>query len=313
MTVTTSKAPDSKQTPDSRLKTLDYSYYPGCTLHSSSREYDVSSRLVFEKLGLGLHEIEGWTCCGAGVAQTFDPVLALALPARDIDIAGNKEWPIAVACAKCFSRLKTASIALGNEEKAKEIALALDKSSIKPVEVLHMLQILDPAKLDIPVMKHLKGLKVACYYGCLLVRPRKTIGFDHEENPMMMDNLMSHLGAEPVSWSFKTECCGAGFNLVRKEIMLKLTHRILKNAGAIGAECAVVACPLCYNNLEVAQREMNPPPSLPVSSPLARESGMPVIFFTELLALALGIPANSLMLNRHLVNPLPLLKSKGLV
>lgn len=295
------------KTQESKRKTLnskDYSYYPGCTLHSTSREYDVSARMVFEALGLGLHEIEGWTCCGAGVAQTFDPLLALALPARDIDIASHKGLPIAVACAKCFSRLKTSSMALKDEEKAKKIAKALDKESIKPVEVLHMIQILDPKKMEIPVKKPLNGLKVACYYGCLLVRPIKDIGFDHEENPMMMDNLMSHLGAECISWGFKTECCGAGFNLVRKEIMLKLSHRILKNARENGAECAVVACPLCYNNLDAGQKEMNN---------FKDDFRMPVIFFTELLGLALGIPAKNLMFDKHMVDPLPLLKSRGLV
>ncbi len=296
----------ASKTQNSKLKTQNsnnYSYYPGCTLHSTSREYDVSARMVFEALGLGLHEIEGWTCCGAGVAQTFDPLLALALPARDIDIASRKGLPIAVACAKCFSRLKTSSIALKDQEKAKKIAKALNKENIKPVEVLHMIQILDPGKMEIPVKKSLNGLKVACYYGCLLVRPIKDIGFDHEENPMMMDNLMSHLGADCISWGFKTECCGAGFNLVRKEIMLKLSHRILKNARENGAECAVVACPLCYNNLDAGQMEM---------SSFKDDFRMPVIFFTELLALALGIPANNLMFNKHMIDPLPLLKSKGL-
>lgn len=301
MTFNTSKTSDSvTQTLESKF---EFSYYPGCTLHSSSKEYDVSSRLVFEKLGLGLHEIEGWTCCGAGVAQTFDPLLALALPARDIDIASKKGLPIAVACAKCFSRLKIASMALKNEEKAGEITRALGKEDIKPVEVLHMIQILDPEKMEIPVKRPLKGLKVACYYGCLLVRPGKNIGFDHEENPMMMDIIMSHLGAEPISWGFKTECCGAGFNLVRKEIMLKLTHRLLKNAKENGADCAVVACPLCYNNLDAGQREMKN---------FKDDFHMPVIFFTELLALSLGIPAQDLLLGKHMIDPLPLLKSKGL-
>lgn len=281
-----------------------YSYYPGCTLHSSSREYDVSSRKVFEKLGLVLEEIEGWTCCGAGVAQTFDPVLALALPARDIDIASKKGWPIAVACAKCFSRLKLSSLALLDEKKSKDIALALGKERIPSVEVIHMLQILHPDRIEIPVKKSLSGLKAASYYGCLLVRPRDTIGFDHEENPVIMDNLMRYIGVEPVTWDFKTECCGAGFNLVRKEIMLKLSHRILKNARDNRAECIVVACPLCYNNLDAGQKEMKA---------YKDDYHLPIIFFTELLALALGIPGRDLLLNKHMINPIPLLKSKGIM
>lgn len=284
---------------------LNYSYYPGCTLHSSSREYDVSTRLVFQKLGLGLNEIEGWTCCGAGVAQSFDSLLALALPARDIDLASKKEWPIAVACAKCFSRLKHTSRALEEKDKAREISRVLEKDSIKPVEVLHILQILDAGKMDIPVKKSLSGLKVASYYGCLLVRPKGEIGFDHEENPTVMDNLVSHTGAEPVQWSFKTECCGAGFNLVRKEIMLKLSHRILKQAKDSGAECMAVACPLCYNNLDTAQIDMD--------AIYRDDFHLPVLFITELLGLALGIKADNLLLDKHIIDPLPLLKSKGLM
>ncbi len=305
MTVSTSKSPVSgHQAADSAPRKSDYSYFPGCTQHSSAKEYDVSSKLVFEKLGLGLHEIQGWTCCGAGVAQTFDPLLALALSARNIDLAAEKDRPIAIGCAKCFSRLKIASIALKDEGKSRDIARALDKQNVKSGDVLHMIQILDPGKMEIPVTKPLTGLKVACYYGCLLVRPKKSIGFDHEENPMMMDHLMSHIGAENVSWAFKTECCGAGFNLVRKEIMLKLTHRILKNAKANGAECAVVACPLCYNNLDAGQRDMKD---------FKDDFRLPIIFFTELLAMALGIPAQKLLLDKHMVDPRPLLKSKGLI
>lgn len=285
-------------------KQAAFSYYPGCTLKSSAREYDVSARLSCRALGIDLQEIDDWACCGASSAHSTNGLLATALPARDLSKAGKAGRPLVAACAMCFSRLKLAANELESEEGRKKVsAVAGVEPSVAP-PVVHLLEVVDSRLDSIVAARRLGGLRVACYYGCLLVRPRGTVGIDDAENPQIMDRLLRRLGAEPVAWAFKTECCGAGLPLARPDIVFRLCHRILDQAKKAGADCIAVACPECHSNLDMHQAE--------IRASYKDDTAMPVVYFTQLLGLALGFSPAELHLDKHMTDPVPALAAKGL-
>jgi heterodisulfide reductase subunit B len=281
-----------------------YAYYPGCSLHSSAREYDVSTRLVAGALGIELKELEGWICCGASAAHSTDHLLGLALPAHNLKLAAEAQLPIAVPCAMCFSRLKYTVDALKDAGKKAKIERALDARIEKAVAVISILQAFDVNIPEEKIGKPLNGLKVACYYGCLLARPKEITGVDDENNPLMMDRIMTRLGAEPIAWGLKTECCGASLTLTRPDMVVQLSHRILALAKNLGADCLAVACPMCQMNLDTQQKA--------IEKKYGEKPGIPVIFFTQLIGLALGISPEKLLLNRLITDPMSLLADKGL-
>ena len=281
-----------------------YAYYPGCTLHSSAKEYDVSARLVCDKLGIGLQELEGWACCGASSAHTTSELLSIALPARELQAAEELGLPLTVVCAMCFSRLKHTAHELADEAKLNLISELLGKKFHNAAEVVHLLEVLHDVRDTMPISRPLNGLKVACYYGCLLVRPREIVNFDDEENPQVMDRLVEALGAEVIEWDFKTACCGASLPLTRRDIVLKLSHRLLSQAKQLGADCVAVACPMCHINLDAYQKEME--------VEYKDKLDLPVIYFTQLIGLALDFTPKHLHLDKHFTDPLPMLRGKGL-
>lgn len=281
----------------------EYAYYPGCTLHTTAREYDTSFRLVCEALKIGLQEPEGWICCGASSAHATSRLLALALPAHTLLQVNGSGLEIVAPCAMCFSRLKVALHELEDKGLRKQVSQVLGREVGNLPAVWHPLQMLDREKIE--VKKPLKGLKVACYYGCLLVRPKGIAQFDDLENPQSMDRLVAAAGAEPVPWAFKTECCGAGMPLARHDIVLKLSHRIISQARQAGADCLVVACPMCHSNLDLYQKEMR--------ANFGDSRDMPVLYFSQLLGLALGFSPAQMLFKRHFADPLPMLREKGLI
>ena len=281
-----------------------YAYYPGCTLHSTAKEYDISTRLVCDALGIELHELEGWICCGASSAHTTSRLLGLALPAHTLLQAQKTGLPLAVPCAMCFSRLKFAIHDLEEAETRDLVSQALEQEVGGSVAVEPMLAVLASKQLDLPLARGLSGLRVACYYGCLLVKPRAVTNFDDEENPKVMEQLMERLGAEAVAWGLKTECCGASLPLARPDMVSQMTHRLLSLAVRSGADCVSVACPMCHSNLDMYQKA--------ISAKYKEKIDIPILYFTQLMGLALGIPAAKLMLNKHITDPLPLLRRKGL-
>jgi len=281
-----------------------YAYYPGCTLHSTAKEYDVSARLVCEGLGIELRELEDWTCCGASSAHSTSDLLSIALPARELQAAEEMGLPLAVACAMCFSRLKFAIHELNDQEIRGLVSDIIGGELRNAVEVVHLLQVLDEDREAILLKRPLTGLKVACYYGCLLVRPRDIVDFDDEENPQIMDRLIEALAAHSIDWGFKTECCGASLPLSRKDVVLTLSHRILYQAKQLGADCLAVACPMCHSNLDTTQRV--------IEAKYRDGVGLPVLYFTQLVGLAMGFSPKQLLLNKHLTDPLPMLTEKGL-
>jgi heterodisulfide reductase subunit B len=286
------------------MTTNTYAYYPGCTLHSTAKEYDVSARVVCKQLGIELQELDGWTCCGASSAHTTNETLAITLPARDLRSAEAKGLPLAVACAMCFNRLKHTAHALADKEKLDSINKLIGDGLHNTTEVVHLLQILYDRRKSIPINRPLKGLKVASYYGCLLVRPQEITHFDDPENPQMMDKLMTTLGAQPLEWDFKTACCGASLPLSRRDIVVKLSYRILLQAKQLGADCVAVACPMCQMNLDAYQNEM--------VKQYGKKIEMPILYFTQLAGLAMGLSPKELDLDKHFTDPMPMLKNKGL-
>jgi len=281
-----------------------YAYYPGCTLRSSAKEYDISARLVCQKLGIELRELEDWACCGASSAHTTSELLSIALPARELQAAEQVGLPLAVACAMCFSRLKHAAHDLADEAKLAQVSGILGKELRNSTQVVHLLQVIGGCINTVPLTRRLSGLKVACYYGCLLVRPREVMNFDDEENPQMMDRLIETLGAEAIDWDLKVACCGASLPLTRRDIVLKLSHRLLSQARQLGADCVAVACPMCHSNLDAYQKEME--------TEYGERLGLPILYFTQLVGLALGFSPKQLHMDRHFTDPMPMLRDKGL-
>ncbi len=289
---------------------LSYSYYPGCSLHASAKEYDESTRELFKTLKIGLQEVPDWLCCGATPAHNVDELLSLSLCAKNLELSKQVEGDLAVACAACFSRLKATQHKLvDNNEKLKQVEYAINGTVPMDKQVKHLLEILATdfglERLAAAVDKPLSGLKVACYYGCLLTRPPDVPELDCTEAPTIMERVIEATGAETVKWSHRLECCGANFTLSRPGVVLKLSGEVLDSAKRAGADCIMVACPLCHGNLDIRQQE--------IEEVTGRYFGMPVFYMTQLLALAAGVPAKKLGFGSMIVSPVPLLKEKGLL
>ncbi|MCE8423297.1 MAG: CoB--CoM heterodisulfide reductase iron-sulfur subunit B family protein [Candidatus Methanoperedens sp.] len=272
--------------------------YPGCSLKGSSREYTESVLAVSEACGIELIEIEDWNCCGATAAHNLNRELSLALPARILSLAekqGMKE--IVVPCAACYSRLTVTKYELASDSELNETITKENKLEYKgSVEVLNIIQMLDKY-----VTPNLEGRitspfdhKVACYYGCLLVRPHEILKFDREEDPQSMDEMMLKAGATPIDWAFKTECCGAGLSVSRTSSVGRLSGQIMKDAADRGAEAVIVACPMCHSNLDMRREAIN--------TYLGEKIEIPVLYVTQALGLALGLDRKALGLQRHFVS-----------
>ncbi len=289
---------------------LKYAYYPGCSLHASAGEYDLSTRELFKELEIGLTEVPDWFCCGATPAHNVDELLSLSLCAKNLELAEQVEGDLAVACAACFSRLKTTQHVLAESDvKRKQVEKAIDAPLKIDGKVKHLLDIiahdLGLEKLKSAVKKPLAGLKVACYYGCLLTRPTDVPNLDCVEAPTIMEDVLAAVGAETVPWTHRLECCGANFTLSRPGVVIQLTNAILDSAKAAGADCVMVGCPLCHGNLDIRQKE--------IEGVYNTSYALPVFYITQLVGMACGLSPEKLGLGALIVNPMPLLKSKGLV
>lgn len=284
---------------------LQYTYYPGCSLESLAKEYDQSVRASAEMLDVDLTELEDWNCCGASSGHCTNRELAVALPARNLALAEQQGQDVAVACAACFLRFKQTTHDLRKdsallEQTSKTIGLPFEAK----VEVRHFVDIF-AREVGIDVIKQrvkkpLDGMKVVCYYGCYLTRPPDVTQFDDPENPTIMDELLTALGAETLSWTHKVECCGGNLMLSRSDIVSKLVGDIVQAARDAGAEAIITACPLCEANLDTRQ----PGPET-----------MPAFYFSELLALALGAEPSKVKswMKRHVLSPLSILSGHNLV
>jgi heterodisulfide reductase subunit B len=289
---------------------LEYAYFPGCSPQGSAREYDRSARAVCGRLGIGLSEIPDWICCGSHPAHIFHEILSIALPVKSLLNAKGMGGDVLTLCPSCFNSLKTANLKMRSDSTIRErVNRVLQGDYRGELRVRHLLEVLGndygDERLKDKIEKPLDGLKVVSYYGCLLARPKEIVNFDDAEDPVMMDELLRLAGAETIPWPYKTECCGMSFALSRPEIVIRLSGNILTMAKESGAECIVVGCPLCHANLDMRQSEIERDRGI--------ELGLPIFYFTQLLGLGLGIPPEDLGLKRHIVNPYPLLRRKGLL
>ncbi len=280
---------------------MRFSYFPGCTDHSTSLEYGLSTDAVFKALGVELVEIEDWNCCGAAATHSINHLLSLCLPARNISKAQSAQnGPLAVPCAGCFNMLKRAEYALKHDEaKRKEIEQIVGFTYEPSLEILALLDVIinriGMEKIQERVTKPLKGLKTACFYGCALVRHPKVTRLDDPENPQYLDRLMKSLGAHPVEWSYKTDCCGADLALTYGDVVKKLVGKIVSMAKDAGAQCMVTSCGLCQANLEMRQ-----------------DIGFPIFYFTELMGVAFDVEKRDQWWKKHMISPKGLLESLGL-
>jgi heterodisulfide reductase subunit B len=271
-------------------------FYPGCSLTGSSREYNESVVAIAKALDIELIEIKDWNCCGATAAHSLNEELSLSLPARIMALAEEQGLTeIVVPCAACYNRLKVTQHELENVQKRGRVAEILQlpyKGSLKIINVLQLLEAYGSDNLKAKVTQSFQH-RVACYYGCLLVRPQSILKFDRVEDPQSMDSLIKVIGGTAIDWAFKTECCGGGFSVSRTDLVAKLSGNILKDAADRGAEAIIVACPMCQSNLDMRRGAINKTLQVP--------SNIPVIYITQAIGLALGIGAKELGLKRHFV------------
>jgi len=280
---------------------MRYLYYPGCSLKSTGRAYEESLLAAFAALGIPLEELDDWNCCGATSYMAISELKAFAISARNLAIAqrqGNGSGPVnlMVPCAACYLGLCKAQRYLHEHAEIREkVDGALNAAGLRysdHVRIRHPLDVLindfGIDALAAKVTHPLAGMKVACYYGCQIVRPYAE--FDDQHEPTTMDRLMKALGAETVDWPLKTRCCGGSLTGTVQEVGLRLSYILVREARKRGADVIATACPLCQFNLECYQKQMSKAFDDPVH--------VPVAYFTQLMGVALGVPNRKLGLHR---------------
>jgi heterodisulfide reductase subunit B len=285
---------------------MKYAYYPGCSSHSTARDMHESAAAVAGLLGIDLVELKGWSCCGATSAHQTDRILSDALPAANLLLAKEMGLDTVVTCAACYSRMKTANHEVASFPDIRDrVADAVGREYDGSVKVRHFVEILlediGIDRLRKSFKRSLNGLKVASYYGCLLVRPNNVTHFDDAENPQSLDRLVEAMGGQSLDWPYKVECCGGGLSLTRADVAVKLSAQIMNMAEAAGADCIAVACPMCQASLDLRRKD--------IDATLGRKNPIPVLYITQLLGLCLGIPEKELGLNRLMVVPSAVLKA----
>jgi heterodisulfide reductase subunit B len=300
------RARPPKQVKPAAAETNSVAYYPGCSLHSTATEYNTSTKAVCEALGMNLIEPRGWVCCGSTPVHRANPDAAMRLPMENLRLVEQSGLDeVVMPCAACFNHTRAAQYEIRHNPDRKagmEKAMGYVHRDSVRVSALGeaIFRRIGPQGVAAKVRRPLKDLRLVCYYGCLLTRPPAVTEAAHPENPTDLDGLMAALGAEIRDWSYKTTCCGATHSLTRPDIVLTLSRRIIDHAREAGAEAIAVACPLCHTNLDARQFQMK------LGEP------MPILYFTQLMALALDMTEKA-ALHKNLVDPRPLLQSKGLL
>jgi heterodisulfide reductase subunit B len=288
---------------------MQVGYYPGCSLKSSAKEFDLSIRAIFKEMGVSLQEIPDWSCCGASPAHSLNEELAIALPYWNLVKAEEAGLDKIVSpCPACYSHLKHI-----HEEVVKDSHLAdrlqtiVGKRYGGKTESKHLLDFIKEdiglERLRSRVKTSLNGLRVASYYGCLTRLPG--VNIDDVENPVMMDEVVQALGGETINFSHKTECCGASLSITRKEIALRLVNAILESAQEKGAECIAVVCPLCQSNLDTRQGDIN--------KRYGVRFNMPVLYLSQLIGLTQNLGSKQLGLDRLVHSPAEILLKRGII
>ena len=270
-------------------------YYPGCSLGGTAAEYGASVRAVASRMDVQLKEVPDWLCCGASSAHAIDRSAALCFAADTLAKAhGAGMEQVLAPCAMCYQRLATASHELGHDAGLRQSvasSLGADADGFARVRALSLLDWLGgipEESIKQRITRPLAGLKVACYYGCLLVRPASITGAENVESPRSMEKIVSALGGQGVRWTMAMECCGGSFALSRKQVVLRQTQRIVEAARKAGADLICMACPMCHANIDIRQAEIGASP-------------IPVLYLTQLMGLAMGASADELGLKKHFV------------
>ncbi len=292
---------------------MKISYYPGCTLKNNAKNFEDSALCSLKRLEVEAVELERWNCCGTVFSLATDDLIHHVAPIRNlIRVKEANTNKFMTLCAMCFNTLKRANERVKSDpESLDKINKFMYREEVKyegDVQVLHLLELLrDEIKFENitkKVVKSLKNLKIANYYGCLLVRP-KEIGLDDVENPVVLENLMIALGAEAIDFPYKTECCASYQTVDKPENVADRTYHILTSAQSQGAELVSVSCPLCAFNLDYRQKE--------TVQKYPEFKNIPILYFTQVMALALGCPEKDLRLDLHYIDPKPILRKKGLL
>jgi heterodisulfide reductase subunit B len=271
-----------------------YSYFPGCSLGATNRAYDISTRNVARVLGLEMVELEDWNCCGATPYMAIDPRQSALLSARNLGLSERNGRDIVTVCSSCYLVFQKANHQFHDDPSLRaDVRKALQAGGMDyhgNVRVWHLLELLVNSlgreAIEQHVVQPLEGLKVACYYGCQLIRPFGEV--DDPEFPRLLDLLMDWIGAKPVEFGMGAKCCGGILMTTQPELGLDLSGRILKQARRAGADCICTICPLCQMNLEAYQDK--------IAARMEEDCRIPILYFTQVLGKALGLGADELAL-----------------
>lgn len=299
---------------------MSYLYYPGCTLYEKAGHFDASGRAAAAALGCELAEMPNWTCCGATFPLTTRKVVGMVAPIRILaNVLRAGEDKLVTLCAFCYNVLRRANATMRDDpELRRRINLYLqDEYERKEepyedydggVRVMHLLEVLrEEVTFDAMrerVTRPLEGLRIAPYYGCMLLRP-KGIGMDDPEMPTILEDFLAALGCDVLDFPYGTECCGAYMTISSPAVALRNSHEILSAARRRRADALALSCPLCAFNLDDRQREMR--------EGFSEFGELPVLYFTQLLTLALGLDEMVCGFDRHAVDPRPMLVRKELL
>lgn len=288
---------------------MKYAFFPGCAVHSSAPEYGISCEAVSEILGIELVEIPEWNCCGSmDAVYTYDPTLSVSLSARNLSLADMMRMDIVTLCSACYFTLSRANKMLQEDARLKakvnSILNNLKLSYTGESKVRHYIDILvndvGLEKISEKIKVPLKGLKVAPYYGCLLIRPPEIVNFDDPEHPSSIDRIVETLGATNVNYTDKTRCCGASLIVTKEKIAMEMTKDLLSSAKEAGADCIITACPMCHFNLDAMQKEIESRFNIPIN--------IPILYITQIIGMSLGLEPDKLGLNKNCISPMRLLE-----
>jgi len=282
-----------------RAEKLKFSFFPGCSLKASGHENTLSLLKFCERVNIELKELEDWNCCGSSSAHSIDHTVAKYLPMRNISLA-PKGNPLLIACPSCLIRLKSMYLKIKGDEKLKqEYEAVWEKPFDEDLEIIHFFELFNKIRLE-DYMPHpeekLKKIKVALYYGCMLSMP-PDLRFENNYSGIM-EKTLSKLGADIIPFGYEHMCCGTYLSVAKPQLSQKVVTQIVSKAMEAGAECLVTACSMCHLNLEIR---------------CALENPIPVLHFSELLSMALGAEDQKKWFPRHIVDPVPLLKKRGLL
>jgi len=292
---------------------MKVTYYPGCTLKANAKNFEDSALYALEQLDIDVEELARWNCCGTVFSLATDDLIHHMASIRNlIRVKESGSNRVMTLCAMCYNTLKRANERMkADPESLEKMNQVMYKEEINyegDVEIYHLLELMRDeiqfTNLAKKVTKPLKDLKVACYYGCMLVRPRD-VGIDDPENPVVMEDFVRALGGEPIDFPYKTECCGSYQTVDKPDIIAERTNQIVNSAKSRGADVIASSCPLCSFNLDHRQKQ-----TVQIYQDF---EGLPILYFTQLLALALNCPEEIVRLDLHYFDPKPILQEKRLI